>query len=253
MTTEMSRRPALPSTMQDVPLLVRRLLENGMNLHGRSEVITATANNGTRTATYAQVGRNAARLAHALAGLGVQPGDRVATFMWNNQEHLEAYLAVPAMGAVIHPLNIRLFPEQLTYIANHAEDTVVIVDGSLLPVFAELLPDMRTVRHVVINGEAKSSVLPDGPAAVHDYGRLLEKRSETYDWPDLDENQAAGMCYTSGTTGNPKGVVYSHRSLYLHSLGISLPDLMGISSRDRLLAIVPQFHAQAWACRTRLS
>ncbi|TQK50510.1 fatty-acyl-CoA synthase [Streptomyces sp. SLBN-118] len=246
MTKEMSSRPAVPSTMQEVPLLVRRLLENGMNLHGGSEVITATDNNGTRTATYAQVGRNAAKLAHALAGLGVQPGDRVATFMWNNQEHLEAYLAVPAMGAVIHPLNIRLFPEQLTYIANHAQDTVVIVDASLLPVFAELLPGMRTVRHVVVNGEAKGSVLPGGPAAVHDYGRLLEKRPETYDWPDLDENQAAGMCYTSGTTGNPKGVVYSHRSLYLHSLGISLPDLMGISARDRLLAIVPQFHAQAW-------
>ncbi|MFD1661754.1 long-chain fatty acid--CoA ligase [Streptomyces caeni] len=236
----------IPSTMQAVPLLVRRLLENGMTLHSGSEVVTATGG-GTRSADYATVGRNAAALAHALAGLGVRPGDRVATFMWNNQEHLEAYLAVPAMGAVIHPLNIRLFPEQLTYIADHAEDTVVIVDGSLLPVFAALLPGMRTVRHVIVNGEADSPLLPDGGrVTVHDYGRLLADRPGTYDWPDLDENQAAAMCYTSGTTGNPKGVVYSHRSLYLHSLGISLPDLMNISAADRLLAIVPQFHAQAW-------
>ncbi|MCC3654333.1 long-chain fatty acid--CoA ligase [Streptomyces sp. S07_1.15] len=241
--------PLVTSTMQDVPLLIRRLLENGMNLHGSSEVITATATatgTGTRSATYAQVGRDSARLAHALSGLGVQEGDRVATFMWNNQEHLEAYLAVPAMGAVIHPLNIRLFPEQLTYIANHAEDTVVIVDASLLPVFAPLLPEMRTVRHVVVNGEGDTSALSGAGVTVHHYTRLLEGLPETYDWPDLDESRAAGMCYTSGTTGHPKGVVYSHRSLYLHSLGISLPDTMDISGRDRLLVIVPQFHAQAW-------
>ncbi|MFE9098624.1 long-chain fatty acid--CoA ligase [Streptomyces sp. NPDC007264] len=236
----------IPSTMQAAPLLVRRLLENGMTLHSGSEVVTATGS-GTRRADYARVGRNAAALAHALADLGVRPGDRVATFMWNNQEHLEAYLAVPAMGAVVHPLNIRLFPEQLTYIADHAEDTVVIVDDSLLPVFAALLPGMRTVRHVIVNGETDPALLPEGgPVTVHEYGRLLADRPETYDWPDLDENQAAAMCYTSGTTGNPKGVVYSHRSLYLHSLGISLPDLMNISAADRLLAIVPQFHAQAW-------
>ncbi|QKV96207.1 long-chain fatty acid--CoA ligase [Streptomyces sp. NA02950] len=241
----MSSRPLVPSTMQNTQLLVRRLLENGARLHSDSEVITAT-DDGTRSASFARVGRNAARLAHALTDLGVRPGDRVATFMWNNQEHLEAYLAVPAMGAVIHPLNIRLFPEQLTYIAHHAEDTVVIVDGSLLKAFAALVPDMPTVRHIIVSGEAPASALPDGPAHVHDYGRLLENRPDSYDWPDLDENQAAGMCYTSGTTGNPKGVVYSHRSLYLHSLGISLPDVMDISARDRLLVIVPQFHAQAW-------
>ncbi|MGP4002671.1 long-chain fatty acid--CoA ligase [Streptomyces sp. 8N706] len=239
-----SHTPLL-STMQNVPLLIRRLLENGMHLHGDSKVVTAT-DQGTRSASYAQVGRNAARLAHAMAGLGVRPGGRVATFMWNNQEHLEAYLAVPCMGAVIHPLNIRLFPEQLTYIANHAEDDVVIVDASLLSAFVPLLPAMRTVRHVIVTGESDASVVPGGTVTFHDYGRLLEGLPETYEWPDVDEDQAAGMCYTSGTTGHPKGVVYSHRSLYLHSLGISLPDLMDISARDRLLAIVPQFHAQAW-------
>ena len=236
----------LLSTMQDVPLIIRRLLEHGATLHGDSEVITAVEG-GVRRARYAEVGRNAARLAHALRELGVGPGDRVGTFMWNNQEHLEAYLAVPAMGAVVHPLNIRLFPEQLTYIANHAEDRVVIVDASLLPVFTGLLPELRTVRHVIVNGAADLET-PAGTAAVpvHDYARLLAGRPEQYDWPEVDERAAAAMCYTSGTTGDPKGVVYSHRSLYLHSLGISLPDTFGISSGDRLLAIVPQFHAQAW-------
>jgi fatty-acyl-CoA synthase len=238
------------STMQDVPLQIRRLLEHGSTVHGGSEVITAT-DYGVRSASYAEVGRNAARLAGALRGLGIGPGDRVATFMWNNQEHLEAYLAVPAMGAVVHPLNIRLFPEQVTYVANHAEDQVVIVDRSLLPAFAKLLPDLKTVRHVIVNSSVGSSVgggptLPDGGVAVHDYTRLLSEQPDSYDWPDVDENQAAGMCYTSGTTGNPKGVVYSHRSVYLHSLGISLPDVLSVGASDRILVIVPQFHAQAW-------
>ncbi|MGP3954065.1 long-chain fatty acid--CoA ligase [Streptomyces sp. 7N604] len=233
------------STMQNVPLQVARLLQHGATLHGGSEVVTATED-GMRRATYSAVGRNAARLAHALADLGVGPGDRVATFMWNNQEHLEAYLAVPSMGAVIHPLNIRLFPEQITYIANHAEDRVVIVDDSLLLTFASILPHLSTVEHVIVNGDADPSVLPCAPSTVHRYAGLLKGRPDTYPWPDVDEQQAAGMCYTSGTTGNPKGVIYSHRSLYLHSLGISLPDMFGISVRDRVLAIVPQFHAQAW-------
>ena len=131
-----------------------------------------------------------------MRGLGIGPGDRVATFMWNNQEHLEAYLAVPAMGAVVHPLNIRLFPEQVTYVANHAEDQVVIVDRSLLPGFAKLLPDLKTVRHVIVNSSVGSSVgggptLPDGGVAVHDYTRLLSEQPDSYDWPDVDENPAA--------------------------------------------------------------
>jgi len=234
------------STMQQVPLQIRRLLEHGTTVHRGSEVITAT-DYGLRSASYAEVGRNAARLAGALRGLGVGPGDRVATYMWNNQEHLEAYLAVPSMGAVVHPLNIRLFPEQVAYVANHAEDQVVIVDCSLLPAFARLLPDLKTVRHVIVNGSVGSPpALPDGRVAVHDYSLLLAEQPDTHDWPDVDEDQAAGMCYTSGTTGNPKGVVYSHRSIYLHSLGISLPDVFGISAADRMLVIVPQFHAQAW-------
>lgn len=233
------------STMQQVQLSVARLLQHGATLHGRSEVVTAT-DEGVRRASYESVGRNAARLAHGLARLGVRPGDRVATFMWNNQEHLEAYLAVPAMGAVIHPLNIRLFPEQITYIAEHAQDSVVIVDASLLRVFAPLREQLTGVRHVIVTGDPDLSTLPGNPSATHRYTDLLAGRPDTYPWPDVDEDQAAAMCYTSGTTGNPKGVVYSHRSLYLHSLGVSLPDVFSISQGDRFLTIVPQFHAQAW-------
>jgi fatty-acyl-CoA synthase len=229
------------STMQDVPLAVRRLLEHGTTVHGGTSILTAVPG-GYRHSTYAQVGVNAARLAHALRELGVGPGDRVGTFMWNNQEHVEAYFAVPAMGAVVHPLNIRLAVEQIGYIANHAEDKAVIVDASLLPVFAKVLPALKTVEHIIVNGDGTL----DTTIPVHDYQRLLAGSPDTYPWPDVDERQAAAMCYTSGTTGDPKGVVYSHRSIYLHALAVALPDGFDLSARDRVLAVVPQFHVLAW-------
>ena len=233
------------STMMDVPLQVSRLLEHGSRVHAGSLVVTATAD-GPRRATFAEVGRNAARLAHALDGLGIGSGDRVATFMWNNQEHVEAYLGVPSMGAVLHPLNIRLFPEQIVWIANHAEDRVVIVDGTLLPLFAKLLAGMKTVEHVVVNGAGDLSLLDGATAQVHAYADLLAERPDTYDWPEVPETEAAAMCYSSGTTGDPKGVVYSHRSIYLHSMGIALPDVFDLSARDSVLSVVPQFHVLAW-------
>lgn len=233
------------STMMDTPLQIRTLLEYGSVVHGRSEVVTATAD-GLRRATYADVGRNAARLANALAGLGVAGDERVATFMWNNQEHFEAYFAVPAMGAVLHPLNIRLFPEQVVWVANHAEDRVVIVDNTLLPVFAKLLPEMKTVEHVIVNGAADLSVLEGGAVRVHSYADLLAGQADGYDWPDVAEADAAAMCYSSGTTGDPKGVAYSHRSIFLHSWGIAVPDVFDMSARDLVLMVVPQFHVLAW-------
>jgi fatty-acyl-CoA synthase len=226
--------------MQDVPLQIRRIFEYGTGVHGTSQVTTAIPG-GFRHATYAAVGANAARLAHALRELGVREGDRVGTFMWNNQQHLEAYYAVPAMGAVIHPLNIRLGGDQVVYIANHAEDKVVIVDESLLPVFVPLLPQMKTVEHVIVNGST-----PLTPPDFHDYAEIVAGRPDTYPWPDVDERRAAAMCYTSGTTGDPKGVVYSHRSIYLHSLATATPDYFNLSAADRVLAIVPQFHVLAW-------
>jgi fatty-acyl-CoA synthase len=233
------------STMQETPLSIATIVRYGTSVHGSSEVRTWTGE-GVRTASYAEVGRRAAQLAHALRELGVRGDDRVATFMWNNQEHLEAYLAVPAMGAVLHPLNIRLFPDQLAYIADHAEDKVIVVDGSVLPLLAKLLGQLPKVEHVVVNGPADLSVLEGTHAEVHAYDDLLAGRPEEFDWVEVDELDAAAMCYTSGTTGNPKGVSYSHRSVYLHSMQVSMCDGFGMTQHDRVLAIVPMFHVMAW-------
>jgi fatty-acyl-CoA synthase len=234
------------STMQDAPLQIRRILEHGAGFHATSHVTTAIPG-GFRHARYDTVGANAARLAYALRDLGIGPGDRVATFMWNNQQHVEAYFAVPCTGAVLHPLNIRLAADQVAYIANHAEDRVVIVDASLLPVLASILPDLKTVEHLIVNGSIVDSSTLDGvPVPVHDYGQLLAGRPDRFPWPDLDERSAAAMCYTSGTTGEPKGVVYSHRSVFLHAIAAALPDLFHLSAADRVLAVVPQFHVLAW-------
>ena len=232
----------------DTPLLMSRLLEHGATVHGGAEVVTWTGAQ-PRRATYAQVGRDAARLAHALRGLGVTGDQRVATFMWNNAEHLVAYFAVPGMGAVLHTLNIRLFPDQLTYIANHAEDRVVLVDHTLLPLLAKVLPQLTTVRHVVVNGPADLEGLRAAAGeqvTVHAWDELLAGQPDTYDWPELDERDAAALCYTSGTTGNPKGVAYSHRSLWLHALQVCTPEGFGLGATDRTLAVVPMFHAMSW-------
>jgi len=235
--------------MQDVPLSIGRLLEHVANVYPDTEVVTATEG-GTRRRTYAEVAERAARLANALRGLGVDGDQRVATFMWNNVEHLEAYAAVPSMGAVLHTLNIRLFPEQLTYIANHAEDHVVIVDACLLAPFATLLPTFETVRHVLVAGpeaaDADLSVIESASVQVGLYEDALAAADAAFVWPDVDERDAAAMCYTSGTTGNPKGVVYSHRSAYLHSMAVAMGDAMGLTPFDKVLPIVPMFHANAW-------
>jgi fatty-acyl-CoA synthase len=234
------------STMQETPLSIATLVRYGTTVHGSSEVVTWTGE-GARSATYAEVGRRAAQLAHALRALGVTGDDRVGTFMWNNQEHLEAYLAVPAMGAVLHPLNIRLFPDQLAFIADHGGDTVVLVDGSVLPLLAKVLGQLPQVEHVVVNGPADLSVLEGTSASVHAYEDLLAGQPDEFDWVDPDdETEAAAMCYTSGTTGNPKGVAYSHRSIYLHSMQICMSDGFAMGQRDRVLLIVPMFHVLAW-------
>ncbi|MGH3762833.1 long-chain fatty acid--CoA ligase [Actinophytocola sp.] len=232
-------------TMQDGQLSIANLLRHGSRIHANAEVVTWTGD-GSRRATYAGVAREAAQLAHALRRLGVTSDQRVATFMWNNNEHLIAYLAVPAMGAVLHTLNIRLFPEQLTFVANHAEDHVVLVDATLVPLLAKVLPTFDTVEHVVVvNGDASTLAAPEG-VTVHSYADLLAGQPEEFDWPAVDENAAAAMCYTSGTTGDPKGVVYTHRSIWLHSMQVCMTDSMAVSQADRALIIVPQFHAMSW-------
>jgi len=241
----------MKSTMQDSPLLISRILLAGTRLHADQEAVTWTAD-GPRRTSYAEVGTKAAQLAHALRGLGIDDDQRVATFMWNNTEHLVSYLAVPSMGAVLHALNIRLFPEQIIYVTNHAENQVVIVDNSLAAPFSQLLPHLSTIRHVIVNGpitdEVRSALAgaSDRIEGVHDWDTLLAGQPETFEWPELDELSASSMCYTSGTTGNPKGVVYSHRSNYLHTMQVCLPSSLDIRQGDRLLAVVPMFHANAW-------
>ncbi|HEU5157321.1 MAG TPA: long-chain fatty acid--CoA ligase [Streptosporangiaceae bacterium] len=234
------------STMQDFPLTITSIMRYGTTAYETAEVVTVTAD-GMRRRSYGEVGRRAARLANALRRLGVDGDQRVATFMWNNAEHLEAYLAVPSMGAVLHTLNIRLFPDQLIYIANHAEDEIVLVDGSLIPLLAQVLREMKTVRHVVVSGPGDIAPLVDAGKELHSYEDLLAAVPDTFDWPeDIDERQAAAMCYTSGTTGNPKGVVYSHRSMFLHSMAVCAGNGMGMNQADKVLPVVPMFHANAW-------
>ncbi len=230
------------STMQDFPLTITSIFRHGRKVYGGSEVATFEGES-CRRASFAEVAERAERLAAALERLGVREGDRVGTFAWNTQEHLEAYFAVPCMGAVLHTLNIRLFPEQLTYIVNHAEDKVVLVDATLVPLLAKVAKDLKTVEHFVLIGSGDASALGE---SVLSYEELLAAEEPGFEWPEVDERSAAAMCYTSGTTGNPKGVVYSHRSTYLHSLAECSGASFGLSEADRILPIVPMFHANAW-------
>ena len=236
----------MQSTMQPIPLTVAAIMRYAIEVHGDRTVTTATGDGGYRHATYADLGREAARLANALRRLGITGDERVATFQWNNQEHLATYVAVPSMGAVLHTLNIRLFPEQLQFIAYEAQDRVVIVDASLVPLLAPVLPTMETVHTVIVVGAGDLSPLQVPGKQVLRYEEILAAESDEFDWPELDENSAAAMCYTSGTTGHPKGVVYSHRSSYLHSTAVCSGNGLGLGFEDRVLPIVPMFHANAW-------
>jgi fatty-acyl-CoA synthase len=233
------------STMQDAPLSISQILRQGSTVHGEATVSTWT-DAGPEVRTYAEVGRRCGALAHALRGLGVTGDERVGTFMWNNAEHLECYLAIPSMGAVLHTLNIRLFPEQLIHVVNHADDHVIVVDPSLIPLLEPHLPKLSNVRHVIVTGSSTAEItVPEG-VQVHAYELLLAEQSTEFAWPDVDERSGAAMCYTSGTTGDPKGVVYSHRSIYLHSMQVCMSDGPNLRQGDRALAVVPQFHAMAW-------
>jgi fatty-acyl-CoA synthase len=222
--------------MMDTPLLVRHFAERAATVFGSREIVSASSTDIERS-TYSEVVARARRLASALVKLGVRPGDRVATFGWNSRRHLELYLAVPGMGAVLHTLNIRLFEDDLRYIVGHAEDRIIFLDASL----AQTMPRFEGVEHEVLMPdceEQREGAIP--------YEQLLESGDEGFEFPDLDENAAAAMCYTSGTTGRPKGVVYSHRSTVLHALCVNQVDAVGFRERDTLLPVVPMFHAMAW-------
>jgi fatty-acyl-CoA synthase len=219
-------------------------MRHGAQVYGTSECVTWTGT-GTRRVTYAQVAQNAGRLAAALARLGIKPGDPVATFCWNNTEHLEAYFGVPSMGAVLHTLNIRLPGAQVAQIVNHAADRIIIVDDTLIPLLSKIAGELPTVEAFIVNGSGDAPAL-EGSVPVLRYHELLAAEDPGFGWPELDERDAALMCYTSGTTGDPKGVVYSHRSTYLHAMAVMSASVHGITEADRALAIVPMFHANAW-------
>ena len=229
------------STMQEVPLLISDIVRRGEWVYADKKVFTVTPE-GVEEATFFEIAKRAERLATALTKIGVKNGDRVATFMWNNQSHLEAYLAVPSMGAVLHTLNIRLAPDQLAFIINHAQDKVIIVDGSLIPLLAKVRDQIPSVERIIVNGPGETALLGE----TLDYNEFVLNEKPGFDWPQLDERDAAIMCYTSGTTGNPKGVVYSHRSTWLHSMASTSANSVGLCERDRCLLIVPMFHVNAW-------
>ncbi|TML65502.1 MAG: long-chain fatty acid--CoA ligase [Actinobacteria bacterium] len=228
--------------MQDYPLTLPHLFHRGERLFPDKEVVTATATGRERT-TYGEWAERTRRLGGVLDTLGLSPDARVATFAWNTARHLELYFAVPCTGRVLHTLNIRLFPDQLTYIANHAEDEVVFVDRSLVGLLWPMIDTFETVKQVVVMDDGKGDV-PDDSRIVG-YEALLDA-AEPVEFHVEDENRAAAMCYTSGTTGNPKGVVYSHRSTFLHSMATMFADCLGIRESDVILPVVPMFHANAW-------
>jgi fatty-acyl-CoA synthase len=229
--------------MSSYPLTLPHVFQRAERLFADKGIATATPGGIERT-TYGEWAERTRRLGGVLDQLGVSPDGRVGTFAWNTSRHLELYFAGPCSGRVLHTLNIRLFAEDIAYIANHAEDEVVFTDRSLLKLLWPLVDELKTVRHVVVMDDGADVEIPDDPR-VHDYEELLAA-AEPVDFAVRDENRAAAMCYTSGTTGNPKGVVYSHRSTVLHCMASMLADTVAISERDVILPVVPMFHANAW-------
>jgi fatty-acyl-CoA synthase len=235
---------ALQGLMQDdFPLTLHHVRRRMGTCSPDAKVLTLAEPDVVESATFAEVSARIDRLARALGRLGVEQGERIGTFAWNNQRHFELYFAIPCVGAVLHTLNIRLFEEQLTYIVNHAQDRVIFVDDSLVPVLEKLAPSFHGVEHYVVMGDGDPGSLPNALR----YEQLIQDAGAGgFDYPELDERQAAALCYTSGTTGHPKGVLYSHRSISLHSTATLVKDGLGLCRADRVLAVVPMFHANAW-------
>jgi fatty-acyl-CoA synthase len=227
----------------DYPLTITHLFERTRKLFAKKPLGTRVPGQGLVKYTYADFAERTARLAGALARLGIGRGDRVGTLAWNSHRHLEVYFAAPMMGAVLHTVNLRLSAQDITYIVNHAEDRVLVTDASLWSIVEPIRKDLKSVRHIIVMKDTPDAQIPPGTL---DYEALVADAAPVTDWPRIEETDAAGMCYTSGTTGHPKGVVYSHRGIFLHSMASSMTDTLGISERDVILHIVPMFHANAW-------
>jgi fatty-acyl-CoA synthase len=228
--------------MMNVPLTIQSILERARRFFPKKEIVTRQVA-GMHRYTYGDLYGRVMRLAALLSELGIKPGDRVATFGWNTYRHLELYFAIPCVGAVLHTVNIRLACDQLAYIINHAEDQAIFFDPSLYPIIKQLKPQLKTVRHLIVLDD---SPVEDETGKAEAYEKLLGDAPAEFEFPELREEMAAGLCYTSGTTGNPKGVLYSHRSFYLHSMGGAMTDTLALSERDVVLPVVPMFHANAW-------
>ncbi len=231
--------------MQDVPLLVSSLIEYAEKFHSEQEIVTRTLQGPIHRYTYADAGRRSRQLAKALIALGVQPGDRVGTLAWNTYRHFEAWYGITGIGAVTHTLNPRLFAEQLAYIIHHAENRFVILDPTFTGMIEGIIDQIPTVEGFIILADRADMPATSLPNVIC-YEELIAAQDADYQWPQLDERAAAAMCYTSGTTGNPKGVLYSNRSCVLHALSAALPDVMGCGSRTTIMPVVPLFHANGW-------
>ena len=231
--------------MMTQPLLISSLIEHAERYHSAGEIYSANTGGGVEETSWGQTARNARALGSALEKLGLDPQARCGTIAWNNRRHLEIYFGVSGAGFVCHTINPRLFPEQLVYILNHAEDKVLFIDATFVPLVAAIRDKLEHLEHIVLMEPAVGDAVQSLPGIIA-YDDLIATGDPAYAWPEMDEFTASSLCYTSGTTGNPKGVLYSHRSTVLHSLGISVPDAVGISASEVVLPVVPMFHVNAW-------
>ena len=233
--------------MMDMPLLISGLIKHADRNHGDTEIVSKTVEGEIQRYTYREAHARARRLAKVLQGLGVKMSDRVGTLAWNGYRHYELYYAISGIGAVINTINPRLFPEQITYISNHAENMTLFFDLSFVPLVEKLAPQLKTVQHYVLMTDRAHMPAVTTIPNLRCYEDLMAKEDERFEWPSFDERTAAALCYTSGTTGNPKGVLYGHRSTVLHAYGGALPDALNLSACDVVLPVVPMFHANAWS------